>query len=51
MRGEVLVAEVADVDGAGAVEGELVGGGAADAEGGVGAGYDDYFVFDAPGST
>ena len=37
--------EVADVDGAGAVVGELVGGGAADAEGGVGACYYDYFVF------
>ncbi len=35
MDGEVLVAEVADVDGAGAVVGELVGAGAADAEGGV----------------
>ena len=45
MHGEVGVVEVADVDGAGAVVGELVGGGAADAEGGVCAGYDDHFVF------
>ena len=37
--------EVADVDGAGAVVGELVGGGAADAQGGVGAGDDDHFAF------
>lgn len=47
VRGEVLVAEVADVDGAGAVVGELVGGGAADAEGGVGARYDYHFVWHA----
>ena len=45
VEGEVLGGEVAEVDGAGAVVGELVGGGAADAEGGVGAGDDDYFVF------
>ena len=44
MHGEVVVVEVADVDGAGAVVGELVGGGAADAEGGVDAGDDDDFV-------
>lgn len=42
--------EVADVEGAGAVVGELMRGRAADAEGGVGAGYDDDFVFDAPGT-
>ncbi len=48
VSGEVLVGEVADVDCAGAVVGELVGGGAADAEGGVCAGYDHYFVFDSP---
>lgn len=36
---------VADVEGKGAVVGELVGGGAADAEGGVGACYYYYFVF------
>ena len=39
--------EVADVDCAGAVVGELVGGGAADAEGGVGACDDDHFAFDS----
>ena len=47
VHGEVVVAEVAEVDGAGAVVGELVGCGAADAEGGVGAGYYDYFAFDS----
>ena len=45
--GEVGAVVVADVEGAGAVVGELVGGGAADAEGGVGAGYDYHFVFDS----
>ena len=45
--GEVLRGEVAEVEGAGAIVGELVGGGAADAEGGVGACYYDYFVADA----
>lgn len=39
------VVGVADVEGAGAVVGVLVGGGAADAEGGVGAGDDYDFVF------
>jgi len=43
--GEVGGVEVAEVDGEGEVGGELVGGGAADAEGGGGAGYDYYFVF------
>lgn len=46
--GEVGVVEVADVEGAGAVVGVLVGGGAADAEGGVGAGDDDHFVLYSP---
>ncbi len=46
---EVRGAVVAEEDGLGAVAGELVGGGAADAEGAVGAGYDDDFVFDAAG--
>ena len=46
--GEVGVVEVADVDCAGAVVGELMGGGAADAEGGIGAGYDYDFVFHSP---
>ncbi len=45
MRGEVLGVGVADVEGAGAVVGVLVGGGAADAEGGVGACYYYYCVF------
>lgn len=39
------VVGVADVEGAGAVVGVLVGGGAADAEGGVGAGDDYDFAF------
>lgn len=39
--------EVAEVDGAGAVMGELVGGGTADAEGRVGTRYYDNFSFDA----
>ena len=43
--GEVGRGEVADVDGAGAVVGVVVGGRAADAEGGVGAGDDYHFVF------
>ena len=46
--GEVGVVEVADVEGTGAVVGVLVGGGAADAEGGIGAGDDDHFVFYSP---
>jgi len=49
VRVEVRGAEVAEEDGVGAVAGELVGGGAADAEGAVGAGYGDDFVFDAAG--
>ena len=44
---EVCGGEVADVDGAGAVVGVLVGGRAADAEGGVGARDDDHFSFDS----
>ena len=48
MGAEMLVVEIAKVDGAGAVVGELVGGSAADAEGGVGACDYDYFVFDPP---
>lgn len=43
--GEAGGGVVAEVDGAGGVVGELVGRGAADAEGGGGAGYDYYFVF------
>ncbi len=46
--GEVLGVGIADVDCAGGVVGELVGGGEADAEGGVGAGYYYYFVFYPP---
>ena len=45
MGGEVDEGEVADVDDAGAVVGELVGGGTADAQGGVGAGDNDHFIF------
>lgn len=41
--GQMRVGVVADVDGAGAVLGELVCSGAADAEGGVGASYYNYF--------
>lgn len=37
LRGEVLGVEVTEVDCTGAVVGKLVGAGAADAEGGVGA--------------
>lgn len=44
----MLGGEVAEVEGAGAVVGELVRGGAPYAEGGCGAGYDDDFVFYAP---
>jgi hypothetical protein len=43
VHGEVRGGEVAEVDCEGAVAGELVGGGAADAEGGVCAGYYYYF--------
>ena len=45
MRFQVRGVVVADEDGFGAVPGELVDGGAADADGGVGAGDDYYFVF------
>lgn len=48
VRGEKLRAEVADVEGAGAVVRELVCGGATDAEGGIRACYYDYFVFYSP---
>ena len=44
----MAVVEVADVEGASAVVGVLVGGGAADAEGGVGACYDYHLVFYPP---
>ena len=43
--GEVLICEVANVDCAGAIVGELMGGGASDALWGVGAGDDYHFVF------
>lgn len=49
MRLEELVIEVADVDGEGAIVCELVGAGAADAEGGVCAADDDDFPFDSSG--
>jgi hypothetical protein len=48
VQGEVSGGEVAEIDCAGAVACELVGGGAADANGGVCAGYDDDFVFNSP---
>jgi hypothetical protein len=48
VQGEVGGGEVAEVDYAGAVACELVGGGATDADGGVCASYDDDFVFDSP---
>ena len=48
MYGEVALAEIAYVDCAGAIVGELVGGGAADAKGGVGAGYYHDFIFHSP---
>lgn len=43
----MLVVGIADVDCEGAVAGELVGAGAADAEGGIGAGDDDDGAFDS----
>lgn len=49
MGGQVLGVEIADVDCEGAVAGELVGAGAADAEGGVGAGDDDDETFGSSG--
>lgn len=49
VRIEELGVEVADVDCEGAVAGELVGAGAADAEGRVGAGDDDDFTLDSSG--
>lgn len=49
MRAEVLVGQVADVDGSSAVAGELVGGSTADAEGRVGARDDDDFAHAARG--
>lgn len=45
MRGKIRVVKVADVDCLCAVPGELVDGGAADADGGVGACDDDDLVF------
>lgn len=45
VRGKIRVVKVADVDCLCAVPGELVDGGAADADGGVGACDDDDLVF------
>ena len=49
VHGKIFIAEVANIDGAGTIVGELVGAGAADAERGVGACYDDYLVLDPSG--
>ena len=48
MHGEILVAEIANIDGVGAIMCELVGGGAADAGGGVGACYYHHFILHSP---